>query len=73
MKILEILNVNDNFKSLVCEPFDDSVITDTIVIDGVKINDFSIPTEKVLFGKAKTRSIVVKNHIDIKEYEVNFV
>lgn len=72
MKVLEILNLNQK-KILVCEIFDDDIITNKIRINNMTVENFVVETVKNCFSIPATRNIVLSNYDGDKITDIEFV
>lgn len=76
IKVVESFKLNNGMSVLVCEKFDTSVATDTIITRNGRIKkpDFEISPSVGCFGKPKTCDVVIKKRdFDTADIcEINF-
>lgn len=72
MKVLEILNL-DRKKILVCEIFEDDIITNKLQINNMTVDKFVVEPVKNCFSIPTTRNIVLSNYDGDKITDIEFV
>ena len=76
ISVKEILNLRDEFTILVCDTFDDEIITDSLLINKCLFykNEFEIEKNKSCFSKPNTRRITIKKKLTDKHiYAAAFI